>query len=160
MTEFAIIDDGVIVDFRDFDEVPSLEGKPYRVILPVVVTDPACNPLTQIRTGPVVTILQTEVTRVWTVTDKTQQQIDAETAARRDETVALSLDQTEEILRAILSVIVDEFNRHSDRDQAVKDQTALATSLANFQTRMAGIARVPSRTLQDLRDAVRQKLGT
>lgn len=160
MTEYAIIDDGVIVAFRDFDEEPgSLAGKPYRQFLPVVVTNPDYDPVTQIKTGPVVTIGETEVTRVWTVTDKSQAQIDAETAARRDE-IASRLDQAEDVLRAILSVIVDEFNSHSTRDQAMKDATAAATSLANFQTRMAAIAVIPQRTLSDLRNAVRQRLGT
>jgi hypothetical protein len=160
MTEFAIIDSGVIVAFRDLDEVPSLEGKPYRQVLPVVTTNPSYDPTTQAKTGPVVTIAATEVTRVWTVTDKSPAQIQAETDARRDGIVAGTLDVAEDILRAVLSVIVDEFNRHSERDATVKAQTALATSLANFQTRMAAINVLPSRTLADLRTAVRQKLGT
>jgi hypothetical protein len=88
MTEFAIIDNGVIVAFRDFEDVPSLEGKPYRVILPVVTTNPPYNSATQIRTGPVVTIAATEVTRVWTVTDKSQAQLDAEAAQARADRVA------------------------------------------------------------------------
>jgi hypothetical protein len=160
MTEFAIIDSGVIVAFRDLDEVPSLEGKPYRQVLPVVTTNPSYDPTTQTKTGPVVTIEATEVTRIWTVTNKSPAQIQAETDARRDSIVAGTLDVAEDILRAVLSVIVDEFNRHSERDATVKAQTALATSLANFQTRMAAINVLPSRTLADLRTAVRQKLGT
>ena len=36
MTEYAIIDDGVFVEFRHFDEAPELPGKPYRQFLPVI----------------------------------------------------------------------------------------------------------------------------
>jgi hypothetical protein len=158
MTEFAIIDSGVIVAFRDLDDVPSLEGKPYRVILPVETTNPAFNSATQVRTGPVITIEATRVTRVWTVTNKTAQQLTDEANASRDAAVA-QLDQLEDMLRAVLLVLKDEFNRHSDYAAAVKAQTALATSLANLQTRLAAISVVPTRTTAELRTAVRNKLG-
>jgi hypothetical protein len=158
MAEFAIIDNGVIVAFRDLDDVPSLEGKPYRVILPVETTNPPFSGATQFRTGPVITIEATRVTRVWSVTDKTAQQLLDEANARRDSATA-QLDDLEDMLRAVLLVIKDEFNRHSEYAATVKAQTALATSLANFQTRMAAIPVVPTRTTADLRTAVRNKLG-
>jgi hypothetical protein len=135
MTEFAIIDNGVIVEFRQFEEAPSpLAGKPYRQFLPVVVTDPPFNSATQIRTGPVLTIEATRVTRVWTVTDKTAQQILDETNARRDE-AASQLDQVEDVLRAVVLVIKDEIN-------ILRAQHSLA-----------------ARTTAQLRTAVRNKLG-
>lgn len=36
MTEYAILDEGQLVGFRHLDQVPVLEGKAYRVFLPVV----------------------------------------------------------------------------------------------------------------------------
>lgn len=35
MTQYAIVDNNVFVEFRNFDSVPVLPGKPYRQILPV-----------------------------------------------------------------------------------------------------------------------------
>lgn len=34
--EYAIVDDGVFVEYRHFDEAPVLPGKPYRQFLPVL----------------------------------------------------------------------------------------------------------------------------
>lgn len=34
--EYAIVDDGVFVEYRWFDEAPELPGKPYRQFLPVI----------------------------------------------------------------------------------------------------------------------------
>jgi hypothetical protein len=45
--------------------------------LPVVDTKPLAS-VNQIRTGPVVTVEQEQVSRVWTVRDKTPQELDAE----------------------------------------------------------------------------------
>jgi hypothetical protein len=45
--------------------------------LPVVDTKPPVS-VNQIRTGPVVTVEQEQVSRVWTVRDKTPQELDAE----------------------------------------------------------------------------------
>ena len=36
MTQYAIVDDGTFIEFRDFDSVPSLVGKPYRKFYEVV----------------------------------------------------------------------------------------------------------------------------
>lgn len=43
MTQYAIIDDGIFVEFKHLDFVPNLPGKPYRQFLPVVYEtgDPA-----------------------------------------------------------------------------------------------------------------------
>jgi hypothetical protein len=83
MTEYAIIDDGVIVAFRDFEEEPVFAGKPYRKALPVEVADPPFDSATQVRTGPVVTIEATRVTRAWTVRDKTAEELAAEAEAAK-----------------------------------------------------------------------------
>jgi hypothetical protein len=79
MTEYAIVDDGQIVGFKQLDTPPEvLKGKPYRKVLPVEVTDPAVDGATQIKEGPVVTVLADKVTRVWSVRSKTAQELDDE----------------------------------------------------------------------------------
>lgn len=78
MTEYAIVDNGSIVGFRHFNTVPNLPGKPYRQFLPVVETNPSFDPETQVKTGPVVTVEAERVTRVWSVRDKTAQELDAD----------------------------------------------------------------------------------
>lgn len=159
MTEHAIIDHGVIVAFRELEAAPSLAGKPYRLVLPVLTVDPPYDPATQRRTGPVLVIGETAVTRTYSVTDKSAAEIEAETDLRRDG-IAAQLDAAEDVLRAILAVLVDEFNRHSDRDGLLAAATAAATSLADFKDRIAAVPPVPTRSFADLRDAVRQKLGS
>lgn len=71
MAEYAILDGGVIVEYRDLDEVPVLKGKSYRKFLPVEDTNPLFDTATEVKNGPVVTILADKVTRVWTVRAKT-----------------------------------------------------------------------------------------
>jgi hypothetical protein len=80
MALFAIYDDGAFVAERDYAEKPVVSGKPYRKFYAVEKIDPAWNPATQVRTGPV---LQedhaAEIRRyVWTVRDKTAQELDGE----------------------------------------------------------------------------------
>ncbi len=77
MVEYAVVDNGVVVEYRFFDSPPSsLEGKPYRKFLIVEDTNPAFDAALQVKTGPVISVLVNKVTRVWTVRDKTAQEID------------------------------------------------------------------------------------
>lgn len=96
------------------------------------------------------------VTRTWTAW--TQQQIDAYETERKDDIVS-RLTISEDILRLILSILVDELNLHSTKFQQVLDATAAATSLADFKTRMGQISAVPQRTEAQLRTAIRNKLN-
>jgi hypothetical protein len=83
MTEYAIVDDGVIVEYKNLDAPPEkLEGKPYRKVLPVEVTDPQYDSATQVKEGPTVTVLADKVTRVWTVRSKAVQELDDEKTAQ------------------------------------------------------------------------------
>lgn len=82
---YALIDTtGAVSEMRDFATAPpnlARKGIEWR---PVVITDPAFDPVTQIRTGPVDTIFPTQVTRVWTVRSKTAQELDDDKTAQVD----------------------------------------------------------------------------
>lgn len=80
MTIFAVYDNGVFIAERDFAEKPILEGKPWRKFYSVETVKPAYDSATQVRTGPVVEEDHVaEIRRhVWTVRDKTAEELDAE----------------------------------------------------------------------------------
>lgn len=84
MTLYALIAaTGQVRETREFAATPpdlmASEGVRW---LPIIITDPAFDPATQVRTGPVETILANSVTRVWTVRAKTAQQLDDEKTNR------------------------------------------------------------------------------
>lgn len=81
-----------------------------------------------------------------------------ETSDRRDG-IAARFDNSEDIVRAAVLVIMEELNRHSDVEASILAAAATATSLADFKTRMGQIAAIPARTAQDLKSAIRNKLG-
>lgn len=158
MTEFAIVDDGRIVEFRHLDEAPVLAGKPYRRFLPVVVTDPAYDPVEQTRSGPVVTIEADRVTRLWTVASKSAPEKAAELEQLRDAVIA-PIDTADDVLRAVVLMLLDELNLHSTRFKAVLDAAAGASTLAGFKTAMAAIQSIPQRTPAEVRAAIRAKVA-
>jgi hypothetical protein len=137
---------------------PSAGTKPGYRWLPVEDTDPSHAPATQMKTGPVVTVEAARVTRVWTVRDKTAQELAEEATARRD-AIATAMDQVDDITRAAVLVIMDELNLHSTRLASVLEAAAGASSLAAFKTAMAAIQPIPQRTAAQLRTAIRNKLG-
>ena len=76
-----VTNDDQIKEYRDHSNTPpNLPLKGLRW-LPVADTNPPFNQVTQNRTGPVVTVRATEVTRVWTVANKTAGEIDADKTA-------------------------------------------------------------------------------
>lgn len=77
----------------------------------------------------------------------------------RDATAA-QLTSTENIIRALVLLIMDEFNLHSTKESEELADIAAATSLADYKTRRGIRSAVPQRTAQQLIDAIRQKLGT
>jgi len=159
MTLHAIVDNGKIVEYRHLAEVPKLDGKPYRQVLPVVDVDPPFDPTRQTRTGPVAAVEKDRVTRVWTVTDKPAEEIAREAEERRDE-AATAFDREEDLLRASALVLLDELNLHAERIASILQAAGSATSLSTFKTAMAAINPVPQRTPAQLRTAIRAKLGT
>jgi hypothetical protein len=80
--------------------------------------------------------------------------------ASRDATVAQRVDNVEDALRAVVLVVRDELNLHADKINAILTAIDNNSTLANIRTAIAGIADYPQRTVQQLRDAVRNKLGT
>lgn len=76
-----------------------------------------------------------------------------------DKLVADGIDQPSALIRALVTVIVGEFNRHSTLEAAILDAAANATSLADFKARMGLINVVPQRSLADLRIAIRGAIG-
>jgi hypothetical protein len=79
MSLYALVSlaDKVVVDTRDFADVPPDVTRKGIEWLPVEVTDPACDPATQVKSGPVETVGNEGVTRVWTVREMTAAEIDA-----------------------------------------------------------------------------------
>jgi hypothetical protein len=81
MTTYAVYDEGVFTGvLREFDEKPILEGKPWRKFYQVLIEKPSFNPVTQVRTGPVISEDHTlEIrTLTWTVRAKTSEELDAD----------------------------------------------------------------------------------
>lgn len=76
------------------------------------------------------------------------------------DTIVSSIDQNQSIERAILQVIINEFNRHSILTAAILNAAASATSLADFKSQMAVLNAIPKRSFSDLRTAVRAIIGT
>lgn len=83
----------------------------------------------------------------------------AQLIAQRD-ALAAQLDNAENVLRAMVLILMDELNLHSARLESILAATAAASTLANFKTGMAAIAPIPQRTGVQLKTAIRNKLGT
>lgn len=78
MTEYAIVDDGSIVGFRNFDSPPSLPGKPYRQFLPTEYVTPDYDSATETLTGSYTDDVQVDkVVRTAVVRDKTESELAA-----------------------------------------------------------------------------------
>jgi hypothetical protein len=79
--------------------------------------------------------------------------------AQRDSAVA-QFGSVENGMRAFLLVLLDELNLHSTKQSEELADIAAATSLSDYKTRRAARAAVPQRTEQQLRTAIRSKLGS
>ena len=62
-------------------------------------------------------------------------------------------------LRALVLVLIDELNDLQQWIAAFKSQTAAATNLANFQSRVAGLPAMADRTAAQARIAIRNKIN-
>ena len=78
--------------------------------------------------------------------------------AARDEIIQ-QLDRVEDILRAFAGLLVDELNAHTSRTNGILDAIDAAGSLTALKTAVSGINNLPTRTLTQLRAAIRAKLG-
>jgi hypothetical protein len=85
MARYACINDGDLSVRREVEgdtefrrgTPPALPRKPFHWV-PVIVVKPSYSSATQIRTGPVEVVTSTELTRTWTVRDKTARELEAE----------------------------------------------------------------------------------
>lgn len=83
----------------------------------------------------------------------------AELAARRD-AEASQLSNFESVFRAFMLIVLDEFNAHAAKTNSILDAMDASTSLADMKTRIGQIADYPLRTDEQLRTAIRNKLGS
>ncbi|MGH7179169.1 MAG: hypothetical protein ACREJC_17460 [Tepidisphaeraceae bacterium] len=111
MSQYALIGtDDVILEYRSFSAKPNDPvGKGWRW-LPVIVTDPAFDSETQVREGSVVTVTASEVTKVFSVRDKTAKELDA--------------DKTREV-DGISVAIIRALCNHENRIRALNAQEAV-----------------------------------
>lgn len=70
------LSDNAVGEQRDFASAPPDMTRKGFVWLPLVITDPAFDPATQVRSGPVDTVGKDSVARVWTVRNMTSDELD------------------------------------------------------------------------------------
>ena len=83
----------------------------------------------------------------------------AELAAARD-AVADQIDQLEGYVRGSLLAILDEFNLHATRLVALLNAIDNNATLATIKTAVLAINDIPQRTVEQMKTAIRGKLGT
>ena len=99
-------------------------------------------------------------TRPIPMTSGEQIALDASAVEDARDAVAAQLDRQEDVLRAVVAAIVGELNAHSDKVNLMLSEIALATSLADFKTRMGTIPDLPQRSMAQLKTVVRNALGS
>ena len=77
----------------------------------------------------------------------------------RDGTIS-AMDNVEDILRALATLLVEEFNKHTDKTNAILDAIDNASNLATLQSAVGAITNHPTRTLSQFRTAMRNNLGS
>lgn len=83
----------------------------------------------------------------------------ARLAASRDAAIA-QLQQTEDVLRAFMLMILDDRNLLAARITSILDAIDGASSLATLKTAVASINNPNQYTEQQLRDAIKARLGS
>jgi len=104
--------------------------------------------------------------RYWIVTGDTvallseseRQALDLADEASRLDTLAAEIEQQQTIMRALAEVLLDELNRHALKMNALLDGIDGASNLAAMKAAAGAITDHPTRTLRELRDAIRSKL--
>jgi len=80
-------------------------------------------------------------------------------SAARD-AAAAQLQQVEDIQRAFMLQVLDEFNLHAEKINAILTAIDNGATLAQVKSGIAAIVDYPARTEAQLRTAIRNKLGT
>jgi len=86
--------------------------------------------------------------------------VDAAALTARRDAAAAQLQQTEDILRAFMLLVMDEFNAHAEKINSILTAIDNGGTLAQVKTEIAAITDYPTRTEQQLRTAIRNKLGS
>ena len=76
-----------------------------------------------------------------------------------DSGAAVVGDKTERLVRALMEIILDEFNLHALKHNAVLDAIDAAASLAALKTAVAAIPDYPARTAAQLVNAIKAKIA-
>lgn len=103
-------------------------------------------------------VLEGDVLREMTQPEKDA--VDAAALTAQRASLAASLDNVEDILRAFMLVVLDELNAHADRHNAITAAVDDASNLSQFAAAMRAIPDYPQRTAQQLRNAIRDRLGS
>jgi|GEM_PF-2886537 hypothetical protein len=106
--------------------------------------------------------------KYWTITGDTvslldqagRNAVDAAILSAQRDAIAAAMNATEDYARAFALVVLDEINLHATRITAILDAVDGANSLATLKTAVAAIADVPQRTIDQLKTALRNKLGS
>lgn len=77
----------------------------------------------------------------------------------RDSIVA-QLDRQEDVLRAVMTAVINELNAASDAFNALKAAVAAANNIGSLKSGVAAIPARPTRTMAQLRNVVRNALGS
>ena len=77
----------------------------------------------------------------------------------RDEVIQ-QVDELENVLRAFMLMVLDEFNNHTAKTNAILTAVDTASNFAEVKANYAAITDLPTRTAAQLRSAIRSKLGT
>ncbi len=107
-----------------------------------------------------------QIYRKWNgvaIEEMTQPEKDAVDAAllqQQLDSITQQLDQANDLLRAVVKLLVAEFNRHADKTNALLDAIDASGSLAQLKTAAASIPNHQTRTLAQLRAAIRAELGS
>lgn len=83
----------------------------------------------------------------------------AERRLQRD-IVTAELDGMENLIRAFMLIVLDEFNSHSIKINAILDAIDGANNLTQIKSGIVAIRDLPARTTAQLRLAIRNKLGS
>lgn len=90
----------------------------------------------------------------------TKDAIDAAILEASRDATADGLDAVESLERAYAQAALDESNLHAQRITAILDAIDSANNLADVKTAVAAIADVPTRTIAQMKTALRNKLGS
>lgn len=106
---FALIGPGEVIvkTGSNFDAKAACRAG-YRIV-PVIDTNPAFDGETQKKTGPVVTVLADKVTRVWTVTALTAQELATIQDARQEDALA-AIARANDIIKALGTMVFELVN--------------------------------------------------